>query len=94
MWENATMGRRETRASPRHPHLLQNLVQRLGVDELVHRQPRLLFALVRQLQSVRPDETLLKFPNLWRKFRGFMGSNVETDGTLQPSNLEEKKHCL
>lgn len=64
MSENATMGWRETRASSRHPHLLQNLVQRLSVDDVVHRQPRLIFALVCQLQSVWPDKTLLKFPNL------------------------------
>lgn len=47
-------------------HLLQNFVQGLSFEEVVHSQSCLLFALVCQLQSVWLDKTSLKLSHLWR----------------------------
>lgn len=59
-------------------NLLQNFVQWLSFDDVVHSQPSLLFTLVCQLQGVRLDKTFMKLPDLW-KHLAFHGVGIQFD---------------
>lgn len=72
-------------------HLLQNFVQGLGFDELFHGQPRLLFALLRQLQRVWLDETPVKLADLRRELGISPGGTRRYVAPIHDKNKKKTK---